>query len=219
MTEHEAAPIEPGLPIQPPPAPHPESILQAPSTGSESSPQISGLIAEPWLRFFARSVDIHVWGLVLAFMMGLFFPSWFEGHAFLTSKLGSTVFEWALVPFSLLLDAGAYHLFGNTPGKWTAGIRVKSLAGEKVSFLTYLKRNFGLYWFGLGTGIPLVSLVTIWRSYQIVEGHETVRWDEGTGTRALVKSTSTPRLVTIGVIWFLLYVGGIVANVLFQFSQ
>ena len=80
-------------------------------------------------------------------------------------------------PFALGLDATTYSVFGNTPGKWVAGIKVKSVAGDKVSFQTYLKRNFSLYSFGLGLDIPIVVLVTLWRSYGQAEGDEIVRWD------------------------------------------
>jgi uncharacterized RDD family membrane protein YckC len=72
----------------------------------------------------------------------------------------------------MILDAVAYALFGNTLGKWTAGIKVKSVSGDKVSFLTYLKRNFGMYLFGYGAGIPIVNLVTMGSNYSRAEGRE-----------------------------------------------
>jgi uncharacterized RDD family membrane protein YckC len=205
MTEQEASPTAPPHETQPL-APHPESIYQPASTASEIAPEISGMIADPWLRFFARFVDIQIWAFLVALTAGLLLPSLFKDQSFLTGRLGSRLFGWLLIPFALALDAVSYSLFGNTPGKWIAGIKVKSLAGDKVSFRTYLKRNFILYWFGLGLDIPLVVLVTLWRNYRHAEGNETVRWDESTGTRAFVRAPSTPRIVAVGAIWLLLYV-------------
>jgi uncharacterized RDD family membrane protein YckC len=199
MTEQEVPPMEQ------PPAPHPESISHPPSTTSEFAPSVSRMIADPWPRFFARMVDLQLWGLLLAFMAALLLPWLFEDRAFLTSQLGSRFFGWILIPFALGLDAVVYTLLGNTPGKWIAGIKVKSLAGDKVSFPTYLKRNCSLYWFGLGLDIPIVVLVTMWSNYGHAEGNETVRWDESTGTRPFIRVASTIRVMTIGAIWFLLY--------------
>jgi uncharacterized RDD family membrane protein YckC len=205
MTEQEASPT--ALPHETQLlAPHPESVPHLPSTASEIASEISGTIAEPWLRFFARLVDIQIWAFLLAFTAGLLLPSLFQGQSFLTGGFGSKLFGWLLIPFALAVDAVSYSLLGNTPGKWVAGIKVKSLAGDKVSFLTYLKRNFSLYWFGLGLDIPLVVLVTMWRNYSHAEGNETVRWDESTGTRAFVRAPSTPRIVAIGAIGLLSYV-------------
>lgn len=203
MTEQELPSMESPRGIEDP-AQHPESLDHALSTGSGIAPQLSGVIAEPWLRFFARFVDLQIWVLILAFMSGFLLPSLFEQHPFFATQLGSWVFGWFLVPIAMILDAGAYSLFGNTPGKWMAGIRVKSLAGDKVSFKTYLKRNFGMYWFGLGMDIPIVVLVTLWSSYSSAEIQEAVRWDEITGTRPFVRARSIPRLVVIGAIWLLL---------------
>lgn len=204
MTEQELPPIDPAQAIEPL-APHPESIPNPLSAASRIAPDIDGVVAGPWLRFFARFVDLQIWALLLAFMAGLFLPSLFENQSFLTGQLGSKVFGWILVPFAFGLDAAAYSLFGNTPGKWIAGIKVKSLAGGKVPFRTYLKRNFGLYWFGLGTDIPIVVLVTMWQNCGLAERHEAVRWDESTGTRPFIKGESPFRFGAIAAIWFLSY--------------
>jgi uncharacterized RDD family membrane protein YckC len=208
VTEQEAPPTT----LQEP-APHPQSIVHSPSIALESGPGISGLTAGPWLRFFARSVDIHIGAILLAVVVGLLLPSLFQANAFFTGQLGTMLFGWLLLPFVMVLDAIAYALFGNTLGKWTAGIKVKTIAGEKVSFLTYLKRNFRMYIFGYGTGFPFVSLVTMGSNYSRAEGHDVARWDESAGTRPFVKSISTPRLVVIGAIWLGLYAWGLAASI------
>jgi uncharacterized RDD family membrane protein YckC len=204
MTEQEASPPappgeKPALP------PHPESLSHLASDPAETAPVIRGSIADPWLRFFARFVDIQIEIFVLYIVAGLLVPALFQSRLFLSGQLGSKLIGVIFVPFALALDAVAYSVFSNTPGKWIAGIKVKSVAGDKVSFQTYLKRNFGLYWFGLGLDIPIVVLVTLWRSYGQAAGDEIVRWDKNTGTRAFMTVASTLRLVAIGAIWLLFY--------------
>jgi hypothetical protein len=156
--------------------------------------------------------------LLLAVALGILRPSLFQANGFFTGQLGTNLFGWLLIPFVMVFDAIAYTLFGNTLGKWTAGIKVKSIAGEKISFVSYLKRNFGVYLFGLGTGIPIVSLVTMGSNYNHAEGQDPARWDQSAGTRPFVKSTSTPRLVVVGAIWLVLFAWDIATSILGSFS-
>ena len=203
MTEQEAPPMMSAPELDP----HPESLdRSSPPAAAPSALEIAGIIADPWLRFFARIVDLQIWLLILGFATGLVLPSLFDDGAFLTGQLGSRLFTWVLTPVALLLDALSYRFLGNTPAKWLAGIKVKSLAGDKVSFSTYLKRNLGVYWFGLGTGFPVVTLVTMGINYRPAEEREPARWDESTGTRAFVKAHSNPRLVLVGAIWLLIFI-------------
>jgi uncharacterized RDD family membrane protein YckC len=208
VTEQEVPPATPPLEEL---APHPESMVHAPSLTPESVPEISGLIAGPWLRFFARSVDIFIGSALLAFVVGMFLPTLFEAHGIFTGHLGARLFGAILLPFVMVLDAITYSLFGNTLGKWTAGIKVKTSAGDKVSFPSYLKRNFGMYVFGYGAGIPIVSLVTMGTNYSRAEGRDPARWDESAATRPFVKSISTPRTVVIGAIWLAFFASEIFA--------
>jgi uncharacterized RDD family membrane protein YckC len=196
-------------------APHPGSVDRPASIASDKTPEVAGIIAKPWLRFFARSVDNSIWILILSVATGFVWPEWFEDKAFMTSRVGSYLLAWVLLPFALILDATSYALLGNSLGKWIAGIKVKSLAGEKVSLLTYLKRNFGVYIFGLGTNFPLVTLLTLWSSYGRAEEGGAMRWDADNATRPFVNSMSTVRLVLIGAIWALFFVGNLAVLYLF----
>ena len=49
----------------------------------------SGSIADPWLRFFARFVDIQIEILVLSIVAGLLVPALFQSRLFLSGQLGS----------------------------------------------------------------------------------------------------------------------------------
>jgi hypothetical protein len=81
VTEGETLPTTP--PLQEP-APHPESVVHRPLTPIETTPVVSGIIADPWLRFFARSVDIHIGMILMAFVVGILLPS-LLGSALFTS--------------------------------------------------------------------------------------------------------------------------------------
>ena len=68
---------------------------------------------------------------------------------------------WVSLPFGMILDALSYDVFGSTPGKWIGGIRALDLRGVHVPFRAHLRRNFGVYWYGLGTDFPIVALFTL----------------------------------------------------------
>jgi hypothetical protein len=113
---------------------------------------------------------------VVAVMIGAIRPS-------LIGQLNSTVgARWVvlllLLPLALVLDAGLYWALGNTPGKALAGIKALAQGGSHMlSAPVYLGRNFAVYFFGLGLGLPLVSLFTLIYGYVHAEAGEMSTWD------------------------------------------
>jgi uncharacterized RDD family membrane protein YckC len=133
-----------------------------------------------WRRFFARIIDL--WGLslpvtyIVAFVLAKFslsFGLWIQ-------RPGSEyLFGWFLLPLILLIEAGVFAMFGNTFGKFLLGIRVMQPDGEPISPRQYLRRQLGLYWYGLGTGFPLVPLFTMSRQYWRMRKGHPARYDTG----------------------------------------
>ncbi|MFM0033944.1 RDD family protein [Paraburkholderia strydomiana] len=149
-------------------------------------------LAGPWRRFFARTLDLYVWAIVVGFVAGL-----------LNLKFGWSLLDFGdmpassqdalssilMIPFALVLDALVYAAFGNTVGKGLLGVKVTTLSGEPLSARTYAARNAYLWIFGLGLGIPIVALFTEIASYRTVAKAERTRWDLRFGCRV----RKTPR--------------------------
>lgn len=115
--------------------------------------------AGPWRRFFARLIDLWVIGLPVAYLVSLVGSALSMEFALWMHKPQSQyIFGWLIVPLVLLVEASVYGVFGATPGKALLGIKVDTTSAHKVNFGQYLNRLVGLYWSGLGTGFPLVSL-------------------------------------------------------------
>lgn len=57
--------------------------------------------------------------------------------------------------------------------------------GGRASWAAYLRRNFGVYLFGLGTGITVLVLACLVRSGSAASAGERLRWDERNDTQCV----------------------------------
>lgn len=149
-------------------------------------------LATPWGRYWARCVDLTIGSFLAGVLITAIRPS------LLTQWDATPGREWIvallLLPLALAMDALIYWALGNTPGKTIAGIKVLQEGGERTaSGLTYLGRNFGLYVFGLGLGLPLISLCTLIYGYRCAAAGEVSRWDRLSGSRAYALSAGEAR--------------------------
>ena len=162
----------------------------------------------PWTRFWARGVDLFVSSSLLFLIVGVVRPSIFEPDGAFGGESGGQLLWWVLFPVAMLADAIVYATFGNTFGKWVAGIKVLDLNGGQVPFRTYVRRNFGVWWSGLGTGFPLISMFTLASSHKRATRGDLMSWDESNRTRAVAVSTSTERTWAVAALYFLIVGGG-----------
>lgn len=201
----------PSQPVSHPPAdPRGEPPASSPVSGSDPVPNpwgrsLPSTLAGPWKRYFARYLDILVWSVPIGVLVGLVWPSLLaEGGAF-AGPGQEVILGWLILPVVMVIDAFAYSIFGNTPGKWLAGIRVMGLKGGPVSFSGYLHRNFQMYLNGLGTGFPLVSLFTLASSHKRATNHKIMSWDQALETRNFDLANSRTRTWLVAILVFVIY--------------
>lgn len=135
-------------------------------SGGETPPPAEGLsVADPWLRFAARAVDLAVYYSFFAFLIG--FP---------VRSLG--LFE--VVLFSMLstlgycfVEAIVTGVFGTTIGKWVFSIMI----APSVTWTQAWDRAFSIWVRGLGLGIPFVCLFTLASSHWDVVSTGKTAWD------------------------------------------
>jgi hypothetical protein len=121
----------------------------------------------PWLRYFARHTDV----ILFAFFLGLFFSGLFSDSGEFWSSL-IAMFLWIFVEAVCLASAGT------TPGKWLFNISVVTNDGSKLTFSNALNRSFMVWIKGLGLGLPLVSLFTMYSSYSELQRNGITSWDK-----------------------------------------
>jgi len=128
----------------------------------------------PWRRYFARMMDLGLYGLVFTFLesMVLHIPLDVQtsaGFRLLDSYLG--------LGLMLLAEPFLLHFWGTTPGKWLFGIVLREADGEKLSLERAWRRTFGVFRRGLGWGVPGYELYRLWKSYKTVDDFERCEWE------------------------------------------
>lgn len=131
--------------------------------------------AGPWSRYFARILDLALEIFIVGFAMAAIEVDPFANvrPAGLADFLSGLV----VTPLALLIDAVVMALLGTTPGKALFGIRVRAF-GRKLSFGQAILRNLGMWLFGLGLGIPIVTVVTTIVSARKLWAGGDVAWDD-----------------------------------------
>jgi uncharacterized RDD family membrane protein YckC len=149
----------------------------------------------PWLRYWAKIVDVWLCCFLLALLLGGVFPQWINETN--DTLLGLILLALAVPVQALLLSA-----WGTTPGKVLLGIRV-SKNERNLDFGQAFKREMSVYFVGLGLGIPIIALFTQISAYNYLKKHGASSWDDGPGNVVTQKDPSVAGIVCVFVILFL----------------
>ncbi|MBP9842372.1 MAG: RDD family protein [Simkaniaceae bacterium] len=107
----------------------------------------------PWTRFWARMLDYLIFLFVIGVLSAIFNIS-FPGVPPLYSAI-FLLFLWVFVESCLVCT------WGTTPGKSLFCCCVRTSEGKKLSFIQALNRSFGVWWMGMGAGIPIIIPITM----------------------------------------------------------
>lgn len=162
--------------------------------------------ASRWLRYFARTFDLSLETLFVAYLPGAAlgfglatldrwtgqhpagFVEWLNGpFAWVNNPFSGILFWMLCLPIMLILDAAVYHFMGNTPGKALLGLKVGLRDASPLSFGQYLGRNFSMGVSGLALGIPFIDLVTHARQAVRLGRGKPASYDEFPGYRVYAK--------------------------------
>lgn len=178
-------PPDPPRPVAPPPGP----LRTDPPTPSTIATAPAAPVARwrtdqpaPWSRFAARFFDNLLHGalamLALVVVVGLVAtPERAQeilGSQWFTNQFQANI---AMVVMIVPINALLVGLTGTTLGKWLFGIRVATPDGAPIGMGRAFEREFVVLAQGLGLGIPFVSAVTQFLSYQYLRKHGRSAWD------------------------------------------
>jgi len=179
--------------------------------GAAGPPEQAG----PWPRYWARSLDVTLWALLLALVGGALVPQLTDIGASLGERASDQILGIIVLPFAMAADALTFALFGNTPGKWLAGLMVRDAAGGRLARWRYLKRNAGVYVNGLALGVGLVALFTLSRQYRRVNSGELTSWDRWQESRVVRVRGGVWRTSLTAGLYLVLLGAGIGAGIYF----
>lgn len=157
----------------------------------EHEKQLAGSVlneVHPWRRYFARAIDIALFsGLLLLFRINI--PP---------IRIAETIDIGFFLefPMYLIVDILMLTYFGTTVGKFILGIQLSDRTGSKLTFHQVLKREVMVWFYGYGLNIPIVSLITMLRSVNDLEGKGITKWDEKLGLVVSHKKLTWVRILT-----------------------
>lgn len=133
---------------------------------------------QPVVRFFARIFDLLIYSYIVSVFIAiasLLFPSLFSidfsspGTIAILSII--IICTWT-VPESFFISA-----FGTTPAKWICNIWISEATGKKLPLAESFSRSMRVTIEGMAIGIPILYLLTIIRSYDILNKTGLTPWD------------------------------------------
>lgn len=75
------------------------------------------------------------------------------------------------------VEAWMLSKWHTTPGKWTTGLRVIRSDGQSWSFRDALVRPWGVFWHGMGLGLPFISFIAMIVGYWKLKSQGRTTWD------------------------------------------
>ena len=127
--------------------------------------------AHPWRRWLARIIDYTV----AAFMLGLVLAFIAPESSIFDNNLTATL---VVCGFWVIAEAFVHAWFGSTPGKALFAISVKQRDGRSLRVDQALARSLRVWFFGVGVGLPLISLFTMARAHGRLRRGGATSWDE-----------------------------------------
>jgi uncharacterized RDD family membrane protein YckC len=160
---------------------------------------LSRPLARPWPRYWARLFDLTWLSIALGLIVYWIIPDIFGEHAVVDPSYDKFL-SLALFPVVLLLGALVQFIFGNTPGKLMAGIRVETTRSGRLSLGQSIKRSLSVWVKGLGLGLPIVVLFAMIACYMTVKAGRLTSWDAKNDTRVFDRHSNIYRtLLTFAV--------------------
>ncbi len=178
-------------PLAPLPAHEPFTAAPLPA---EASPQLDPDQlgeARPWLRYWARTFDLTLLGLVGGGVLGQLAP-----HA-IEDKVFGNLFGFVCMAVWVLIEPLHLVAGGTTPGKWLFKSRVITTDGRRMTYEDALMRSFRVWWRGMGAGVPIVSLVTLIMAHEKLSSKGVTSWDRDGGFTVVHRRLGAGRVVAI----------------------
>lgn len=136
-----------------------------------SAASLTGAQVRPWVRYWARMLDICVLSFPIGLLLGIFAPH------FVTPKSNDALLGIVALFFYIFVEALLLSSFGTTPGKWLFKIQLAHTSGNPISYSQAMTRALKVWWRGLGIGFPIVGLITNVIAYERLKRYGITSWD------------------------------------------
>ena len=149
----------------------------------------TGPQARPWVRYWARMIDVMLFFFLADVLLAFICPAVIEMN---DKRLGIIyLFLYVFVEPCMLSS------WGTTPGKALLNIRLRKIDGTKPNFSEALARAFNVWIRGWGIGIPIVVLFTQITAYKRLTKDGITSWDKDGGFRISHKLFGAGRVIAV----------------------
>ncbi len=150
-----------------------------------------------WRRFFARGIDISIYSLLWNAFSNLLLR-W-------STEDGSNIFVFDIpLVIMIFLEPLLLSTIGTTLGKYIFGLNIRYYDGNKLNYNQGLIRCLKIFWRGYGLGIPIYSLIRLYKSFRSCNRNEAMPWD--TFLSYKIKDRKVNRTIIFIATYVLLYI-------------
>jgi len=143
--------------IKPPPISLPPEIPNTETNlfiNNQANPQ-----GRPWVRYLAKIIDISIFTFIINYLTQIFYPR--------INELNDVIYVVVTILLWCFIEPLILVVFGNTIGRAILKTKIKRVDGNKIDLFIAYKRSILLYSRGMGLGIPFISVVFQYLSFQL----------------------------------------------------
>lgn len=156
------------------------------------APTITGDQVRPWVRLWARTIDVFLFAIIAGFILGIVVP----GILAMPELALGIMFTFGYN----FVEPAMLSAWGTTPGKALLRVAVRKSDGSKLNYSEGLNRVFKVWLRGMGLGIPIVALFTHLTAYNKLTKNGITSWDQEGGIQVIHQKIGFPRvLATLGL--------------------
>ncbi len=153
----------------------------------------SGPQVRPWVRFWARTTDDILFGVLCGTILVFTFPEVLAMNEVLLGMLLAFIF--------IFFEAAMLSTWGTTPGKALLNVCLRKKNGMKPYYGEALTRAFNVWFRGEGLGIPLILLFTRMHAHGKLTKEGITSWDRDGEFTVVHKKVGVVRIIAAIVIF------------------
>lgn len=153
---------------------------------------------EPWVRYWARTLDLMLFGIALVAVFALVSFEQFE-------KTSDILFSMIVITLWIFVESIMLSVWGTTPGKSFFKITLQKTDGSTIGISEAFLRSFRVAWRGLAVGIPLLSFLTLLRACDRLSQEGSTSWDLDGGFNVVRQRIGRLRVVLAVIVFVALF--------------
>ena len=134
--------------------------------------QFRQLHVRPWVRFWAKGVDLSIPASLINSVLIFFYTTIPSMAHLITSIVVALLWFLLIEPYCLMR-------WGTTLGRFLFNFTLRKLDGSKLSQKDATNRSFKVWYNGFACGVPILSSIANYLAYRQLKKSGATSWDKG----------------------------------------